>query len=72
MVRSARPGLHPVRTRGKEQFDQSEQQPELTLKLREELESLVQLDLPERSRDEDTSELSEEGLEALKILGYIQ
>ena len=66
------PVLHDLSWDPKERFDQSKQQPELTLKLREELESLVQLDLPEYSRDEDTSELSEEGLEALKSLGYIQ
>jgi len=64
--------LHDLSWDPKERFDQSEQQPELALELREELESLIELDLAERSRDEESSELSEEGLEALKSLGYIQ
>jgi len=65
------PVLHDLSWDPSERFDQSARQPELALELLGELEGLVQLNLSERD-DNDTSELSEEGLRALKSLGYIQ
>lgn len=63
--------LHDLSWDPDERFDQSELQPELAAKLRSEIEAFVQKNITERER-QATPELTEEGIRALKSLGYIE
>jgi hypothetical protein len=65
------PVLHDLSWDPMERFDQMEKQPELGSALLEELEAFVRVNVIERDRG-DIPDLSEEGIRALKSLGYIQ
>lgn len=64
------PVLHDLSWDPKERFDQTERQPQLATELREELAEFVRLNMTDRD-EEELPELSEEGRQMLKSLGYL-